>query len=78
MTATEILRDFEVLTIGQVAVVPGFQGSDKYRRECVRELIHDGRLRIIDERQPLHRWTVSAAEVQRYIERRPITKGKAS
>jgi len=50
-----------VLTVNQVAA------ELQYRRAEVHALIRSGRLKVIDDQQPMYRWRVSRAELDRYV-----------
>lgn len=72
VTPAELLDGHVVLTPHQVAVVLGLtvtrgprRGEPDVRR--ARHLIRTGALAVVDAAQPPTRWTVSTAEVRRYI-----------
>lgn len=69
-TPAEILANYPVLTIGQAAIVlRKLTRNGEPNRRAVRDLVRSGRLPLIDCSEPPHRWTVAAADVQRYINR---------
>jgi hypothetical protein len=69
---TDALTSDAVMTLTEVAAVLKLchqRGSKKGQpdRRLAVELVHAGKLRLIDPDQPVYRWSVSTAEVLRYI-----------
>lgn len=70
-TPAEVLDMNVVLTPGQVSYVLGLihkRGKDKGSpdRRAALELIKAGRLPLVDDTQPITRWTVPAHAVREY------------
>lgn len=59
-------------TVGETARILGHVNRrGQPRRDVIYALIRDGKLRLVDPTQPLTRWTVSIAELERYVEHGP-------
>lgn len=76
---SEVLASHELFTMEQVAFVLGLlmsrgekAGSPDRRR--ARILVREGKLRLVDPDQPVMYWTVSAAELRRYRDGKPIPR----
>lgn len=74
-TPSQLLASSPVHSLNAVAKILALtkRNGDPNRR-AVRELIHSGRLRLVDPDQPISRWTVSAAEIERYIAGPPMVE----
>jgi len=71
MTPQEVLDAFPALTVGQIAyVISAYKRDGDLDRRRVIKLVHDGRLPLIDPDPTLStpRWTVSQANVRRYLD----------
>jgi len=71
-TPAEVLDANVVLTPSQVAYVAGLvhrRGEKKGQpdRRAALELIKAGKLPLVDESQPITRWTVSTVAVRKYL-----------
>lgn len=65
----ELLESSPVHGIAAVAtILQLLSRNGEPNRRAVHELIRSGRLRLVDPEQPIQRWTVSRAELERYIE----------
>jgi hypothetical protein len=76
VTPSQLLEAAPVHSIGEAAVILALDGRKDGGRSIVRTLIREGKLALVDDTQPVHRWTVSTVELQRYIAhgpRRPAT-----
>lgn len=72
MTDTDRLSTDAVLTLTEVAAVLKLthqRGAKRGQpdRRLALELVHTGRLRVVDHDQPDYRYTVSTTEVRRYL-----------
>lgn len=72
MTPTELLESKPVHSINSAAIVLDLKlrNGEPYRA-AVHALIRKGAIRIVDPDQPITRWTISSAELARYIEHGP-------
>lgn len=71
MTPQEVLDAFPALTVGQIAyVLSAYKRDGDLDRRRVIKLVHEGRLPLIDPDPTLTtaRWTVSQANVRRYLD----------
>lgn len=72
MTPSELLDSAPVHTASDVAIILRFlRRNGEPNRRAVHELIRSGAIRVIDPSQPVQRWTVSTAELRRYIAEGP-------
>lgn len=69
MTPAELLDARPVHSINDTARILGLhrRNGDPYRA-AVHQLIREGAIRIVDPAVPITRWTVSSAEIRRYVE----------
>lgn len=72
-TPAEVLDANVVLTPSQVAYVAGLvhrRGKNEGQpdRRAALELIKAGKLPLVDESQPITRWTVSVVNVRKYLD----------
>lgn len=72
MTATDLLATDAVLTLTEVADLLKLQHQrgakrGKPDRRLALDLVMTGKLRVVDPDQPSYRYTVSTAEVRRYL-----------
>lgn len=69
MTPAELLAAAPVHSITDTALILGLRrrNGEPYRA-AVHELIRKGSIRLVDPDVVITRWTVSSAEIQRYIE----------
>lgn len=65
-----VLTPTEAATVLNLRVTSGAHKGEPSRRAVVN-LVNAGTLRLVDENQPPTRWTISVAEVLRYLEGRP-------
>lgn len=76
MTPTELLERAPVHGLSNVAIILGhLRRNGEPNRDVVRELIRSGALALVDPTQPITRWTISSAEIRRYLDegpRRPL------
>lgn len=72
-TPAELLRDNVVLNVSQAAIVLGLlttRGKSKGSPDTgrVRQMVADGKLRLIDASQPPSRWCFSVSDIKRFID----------
>lgn len=68
MTPSELLAASPVQSITNAArILQLFRRNGEPNRRAVHELIRSGVLRQVDSGQPIQRWTVASAEIERYI-----------
>lgn len=69
MTPAELLDSKAVHSISSAAIVLDLirRNGDPYRA-AVHALIRSGAIRLVDPEQVISRWTISSAELRRYIE----------
>lgn len=79
MTPAELLDGAPVQSINSTAIILQLRRRNgEPNRRAVHELIRSGAIRVIDPAQPIQRWTVSTAELRRYIECGPRIERRAS
>jgi hypothetical protein len=71
-TPAELLDWSPVQSINDTARIlfPPLRNGDPNRR-AVHDLIRSGAVAVIDETQPIQRWSISTAELRRYIAEGP-------
>lgn len=69
LTPSELLEAAPVHSINDTARILGLirRNGEPYRA-AVHELIRKGAIRLVDPDVPIQRWTVSSAELRRYVE----------
>lgn len=69
MSPAELLESKAVHSLNSAAIVLDLlkRNGDPYRA-AVHQLIRSGAIRLVDPDAPITRWTVSTAELKRYIE----------
>lgn len=72
MSPAELLESKAVHSISSAAIVLDLRrrNGEPYRA-AVHALIRSGAIRLVDPDQPVTRWTVSSAELARYIAEGP-------
>lgn len=72
MTPAELLATKPVHSISSAALVLDLKlrNGEPYRA-AVHGLIRSGAIRLVDPDQPIQRWTISSAELSRYINEGP-------
>lgn len=72
MTPADLLASKPVHSISSAAIVLDLKlRTGEPYRAAVHALIRSGAIRLVDPEQPIQRWTISAAELARYIEHGP-------
>lgn len=72
MTPADLLAASPTHSISDTAIILSLRTRDgRPYRAAVHQLIREGKLRIIDPTAPITRWTVSTAELERYISEGP-------
>lgn len=68
LTPQELLDGFPRLSMDQCAYILGFvDNSGKLDRAGVHKLVRSGRIRLIDDSQPITRWSIAQLAMRLYI-----------
>jgi len=68
MTPGELLESSPTHSInGTARILSLIRRNGEPNRQAVYDLIRTGRLHLIDQHQPIQRWTISQQELRRYI-----------
>lgn len=79
MTPADLLDGSPVQSINSTAIILHLRRRNgEPNRRAVHDLIRSGAIRVIDPSQPIQRWTVSTAELRRYITEGPRQLEQAS
>jgi DNA invertase Pin-like site-specific DNA recombinase len=73
MTPAELLDSRPVHNTGDVGIILALPGIPSTRRAEVRRLVRTGAIALVDPTQCVSRWTISRAEIYRYINEGPRT-----
>lgn len=76
LTPADLLASKPVHSISSAAIVLDLRrrNGEPYRA-AVHQLIRSGAIRLVDPSQPIQRWTISTAELARYIAEGPRCGG---